>query len=73
MHCLLRQGTFILTMNQLHNNMIQVLEAYSQDPLSFVQKVLDDPIYLEDITGLSALKAESENVLDDWTAEEDDF
>ena len=53
--------------------MVQVLEAYSQDPLSFVQKVLDDPIYLEDITGLSALKAESENVLDDWTAEEDDF
>ncbi|ORE09599.1 E1-like protein-activating enzyme Gsa7p/Apg7p [Rhizopus microsporus var. microsporus] len=51
----------------------KVLEAYSQDPLSFVQKVLDDPIYLEDITGLSALKAESENVLDDWTVGEDDF
>jgi hypothetical protein len=36
---------------------------------------LKDPLYLEEITGLAAMKKESESLLDDWDIEidNDDF
>lgn len=51
------------------------MSAYDKEPLTFVKKVLQDPIHLEHITGLAELKAESEALLlnDDWAEEEDDF
>ncbi|KAG1349719.1 hypothetical protein G6F62_003489 [Rhizopus arrhizus] len=53
----------------------KIVSAYDKEPLAFVKKVLQDPIHLEDITGLAELKAESEALLlnDDWAEEEDDF
>ncbi|KAI7864677.1 E1-like protein-activating enzyme Gsa7p/Apg7p [Spinellus fusiger] len=49
-----------------------VLEHYQANPDKFLQSVLEDSLYLEKITGLTEMKAESEALLDDW-AEEDDF
>ncbi|KAI8647244.1 putative autophagy ubiquitin-activating enzyme ApgG [Parasitella parasitica] len=52
----------------------KILKAYNEDHLSFVKQVLKDPLYLEEITGLAAMKKESESLLDDWDVEnEDDF
>ncbi|KAI8061489.1 uncharacterized protein B0P05DRAFT_557287 [Gilbertella persicaria] len=53
----------------------KVIHAYEQDPLDFINKVLKEPNYLEDITGLADLKKESEALLlHDWAEQvEDDF
>lgn len=51
---------------------LQILNAYDEDHLSFVKQVLKDPLYLEEITGLAAMKKESESLLDDWDVEIDD-
>ncbi|CEP09205.1 hypothetical protein [Parasitella parasitica] len=50
----------------------KILNAYSKNHLSFVKQVLKDPLYLEEITGLAAMKKESESLLDDWDVENDD-
>ncbi|CAO3653968.1 unnamed protein product [Mucor fragilis] len=50
----------------------KILEAYDENHLSFVKQVLKDPLYLEEITGLAAMKKESESLLDDWDIENDD-
>ncbi|KAI9268978.1 hypothetical protein BDA99DRAFT_503146 [Phascolomyces articulosus] len=50
----------------------KVIEAYQQDPLQFIKKILHDPEHLEQVSGIAQMKAESEALLDqDW--EEDDF
>lgn len=51
---------------------LKILEAYDENHLSFVKQVLKDPLYLEEITGLAAMKKESESLLDDWDIENDD-
>ncbi|KAI8359877.1 E1-like protein-activating enzyme Gsa7p/Apg7p [Choanephora cucurbitarum] len=53
----------------------KILEAYDQNPLDFLKKVLKEPDHLEQITGLADLKKESEALLlDDWAEEvEEDF
>jgi len=50
----------------------KILSAYDENRLSFVKQVLKDPLYLEEITGLAAMKKESESLLDDWDIENDD-
>ncbi|KAL9540802.1 hypothetical protein MBANPS3_009481 [Mucor bainieri] len=50
----------------------KILEAYDENHLSFVKQVLKDPLYLEEITGLAAMKKESESLLNDWDIENDD-
>lgn len=51
----------------------KILDAYEKDSVHFLKCVLKDPMVLENITGLTALKEESEAMLlnTDW-AEEDD-
>lgn len=54
----------------------QVTDGYDKNHLDFIKKVLHDPLYLEEITGLAAMKAESEAMLlqDDWAdLEDEDF
>ncbi|KAL0082062.1 E1-like protein-activating enzyme Gsa7p/Apg7p [Phycomyces blakesleeanus] len=53
----------------------KVIEHYDADPLGFLSNVVEDPLYLEQITGLCQMKAESDALLldDDWTGLEDDF
>lgn len=51
---------------------LQILNAYDENHLSFVKQVLKDPLYLEEITGLAAMKKESESLLEDWDIENDD-
>lgn len=55
--------------------LLQVLTAYHEDPFQFMKKVLKDPEYLEQVSGLLELKTESEALLnqEDWAADEDDF
>lgn len=52
----------------------QILNAYDNDHLSFMKQVLKDPLYLEQLTGLDQMKAESEALLldTDWAEAEDD-
>ncbi|OAC98508.1 hypothetical protein MUCCIDRAFT_157418 [Mucor lusitanicus CBS 277.49] len=50
----------------------KILNAYDENHLSFVKQVLKDPLYLEEITGLAAMKKESESLLEDWDIENDD-
>ncbi|KAI8143271.1 hypothetical protein BJV82DRAFT_106967 [Fennellomyces sp. T-0311] len=50
----------------------KVIQAYQEDPFQFTKKILRDPEYLEEVSGIAQMKAESEALLDnDW--EEDDF
>ncbi|CDS12593.1 hypothetical protein LRAMOSA04779 [Lichtheimia ramosa] len=50
----------------------KIIEAYDKEPLEFMKKVLSEPEYLEEISGIAKLKADSDAMLDhDW--EEDDF
>ncbi|KAI8988113.1 hypothetical protein BDF20DRAFT_853878 [Mycotypha africana] len=54
----------------------KVLSAYEKDPLNFMKKVLQDSLYLEQVTGLQKMKEESEALFHDWDNiedEEDDF
>ncbi|KAG2204980.1 hypothetical protein INT47_002604 [Mucor saturninus] len=48
--------------------------AYDKDSLSFMTQALKDPLYLEELTGLAAMKAESEALLlqTDWAEDEDE-
>ncbi|KAG0174037.1 Autophagy protein 7 [Apophysomyces sp. BC1034] len=51
----------------------KVIETFTAEPLTFMKKVLDDPLYLEQLTGLAAMKEESELLLnDDWVAGDED-
>lgn len=52
----------------------QIRIAYDKDNLSFMTKALKDPLYLEELTGLAAMKAESDALLleTDWAEDEDD-
>ncbi|KAI8890848.1 E1-like protein-activating enzyme Gsa7p/Apg7p [Backusella circina FSU 941] len=53
----------------------KITDNYDKEHLDFMKKVLQDPLYLEDLTGLAAMKAESEALLlqDDWADFEEDF
>ncbi|KAI9277433.1 E1-like protein-activating enzyme Gsa7p/Apg7p [Sporodiniella umbellata] len=50
----------------------KVLAAYEQDPTGFLKRVLENPLILEDITGIKALKEESDALLEDWLSEEEE-
>lgn len=52
----------------------QVLEAYRNEPFEFIKKVLRDPAYLEQVSGIAQMKADSEALLDeiDWVGQDDD-
>ncbi|GAA5798153.1 hypothetical protein HPULCUR_003553 [Helicostylum pulchrum] len=52
----------------------KILNAYDKDRLGFMKQVLKDPLYLEQLTGLDQMKAESEALLldTDWAEAEDD-
>ncbi|KAI9484376.1 hypothetical protein BDB00DRAFT_855958 [Zychaea mexicana] len=54
----------------------KVIEAYQQNPLQFISKILRDPEHLEQVSGIAQMKAESDALLldQDWgDEEEDDF
>ncbi|KAI9019505.1 hypothetical protein CLU79DRAFT_804841 [Phycomyces nitens] len=53
----------------------KVIESYEADPTGFLMNVVQDPLYLEQITGLDQMKAESDALIlqDDWMGLEDDF
>ncbi|KAJ3023351.1 UNVERIFIED_CONTAM: Autophagy protein 7 [Siphonaria sp. JEL0065] len=48
----------------------QVLEEYKRDNAVFVDKVLKEPKYLEELTGLTKLHNDTENADVDWDEEE---
>ncbi|RUP47568.1 hypothetical protein BC936DRAFT_145578 [Jimgerdemannia flammicorona] len=50
-----------------------VQQAYVKDGFDFLRRAFDDPIYLEEVSGLTKLKQESDALLGevDWIAEED--
>ncbi|KAF7730192.1 Autophagy protein 7 [Apophysomyces ossiformis] len=51
----------------------KVIEAYTAEPLDLMKKVLADSVYLEHLTGITDMKKESEDLLnDDWVAGDDD-
>jgi ubiquitin-like modifier-activating enzyme ATG7 len=49
-----------------------ILSAYRANSLEFVAKALRDPKYLEDLTGLSQMKSEADDLGDDWDVDEDE-
>ncbi|ORZ01388.1 hypothetical protein BCR43DRAFT_486856 [Syncephalastrum racemosum] len=52
----------------------KVRRAYRQDRQAFVQRVLQEPAYLEEVSGIAQLKAESDLLDEDaWGGDEDDF
>ncbi|KAI7903438.1 E1-like protein-activating enzyme Gsa7p/Apg7p [Cokeromyces recurvatus] len=49
----------------------KILNLYNENPSSFMKQVLKDSLYLEEITGLAAMKKESEALInDDWEEED---
>jgi len=48
-----------------------VLKGLKEEGFAFVQKVCNNPNFLEDLTGLSALKNETVNISIDWDSDED--
>lgn len=54
--------------------MPQVVQAYREGGLGFLLRVFNEPGFLESLTGLDKLYAESEAVLDsiDWEEDSDD-
>lgn len=53
-----------------HNK--QVLAEYKKRGFEFLLEAFNNPTYLEDLTGLSQLHAETEAVTAQWEAEGDD-
>lgn len=49
-----------------------ILEAYDNEGFAFLLKVFQDAKHLEDITGLTRMKEESENLDMDWDEDDDD-
>ena len=54
---------------------MKVLQAYERDGFSMLRRAFDEPDFLEKLTGLDKMKAETEAALEavDWGEEEDDF
>ena len=50
----------------------QVLEAYEQEGFGFLAKVFQDAKHLEDITGLTKMKEESEALDMEWAEDSDE-
>ncbi|KAJ3061022.1 Autophagy protein 7 [Podochytrium sp. JEL0797] len=50
----------------------KVIDEYNRDGAVFVDKVLQDPKYLEELTGLTKMHAEVEEADCEWDEEEDD-
>ncbi|KAG0077478.1 Autophagy protein 7 [Podila epicladia] len=49
-----------------------ILEAYDSEGFAFLLKVFQDAKHLEDVTGLTRMKEESENLDMEWDEDEDD-
>ncbi|KAG0331401.1 Autophagy protein 7 [Podila humilis] len=49
-----------------------ILEAYEKEGFGFLVKVFQEAKHLEDVTGLTAMKEESENLDMDWDDDEDE-
>ncbi|KAF9426171.1 Autophagy protein 7 [Podila epigama] len=49
-----------------------ILETYEREGFEFLLKVFQDAKHLEDVTGLTQMKEESENLDMDWDEDEDD-
>jgi ubiquitin-like modifier-activating enzyme ATG7 len=49
-----------------------VLEHYDKEKFDFLMKAFNNPTYLEDLTGLTKMKEEADNI--EWeVAQDDDF
>jgi ubiquitin-like modifier-activating enzyme ATG7 len=49
-----------------------VLDAYARDGYAFLRQVFNNPSFLEDLTGLTALHKEAEDGLADWDVDEEE-
>ncbi|KAI9470976.1 MAG: E1-like protein-activating enzyme Gsa7p/Apg7p [Benjaminiella poitrasii] len=49
-----------------------IISEYNMGPLSLMKRVLEDPLYLEEITGLAAMKKESEALMNEWDEIDDE-
>lgn len=50
-----------------------ILEAYDSEGFAFLLKVFQDAKHLEDVTGLTRMKEESENLDMDWDEDDDEM
>ena len=52
---------------------LQVLQAYEKEGFSMLLRAFNEPAYLEKLTGLDKLQAESEAILEsvDWEEEDE--
>ena len=50
-----------------------VLKGMKEEGFKFLEKVCNNPTFLEDLTGLSSLKNDNNDLSIDWDDSEDDF
>jgi len=52
---------------------VQVVQEYTSKGVEFIKSVCNNPLLLEDITGITKMKQESQDVKMEWDGSDDDL